>query len=91
MDQADRQETILHYVNRNKRARIRELAQMFGVSEVTIRNDIVQLSRMGLVVKTHGGAMSPSDMLSTEIPYVRKSAPSGWPPPGLSRTTTSLF
>ena len=35
-----------------------ELAEQMGVSRETIRRDIMELSNRGLLVKTHGGAIS---------------------------------
>ena len=37
---AERQQHILAHLNRNGRASVSELSQMFGVSEVTIRGDL---------------------------------------------------
>jgi DeoR family transcriptional regulator of aga operon len=37
--------------------RVADLAELFKISEVTIRNDLVQLEREGLVVRDRGGAV----------------------------------
>ena len=54
---AERQQQILAHINRNGRARVAELSQMFGVSEVTIRADLQTLASEDLIVRTHGGAV----------------------------------
>ncbi|MHB8062497.1 MAG: DeoR/GlpR family DNA-binding transcription regulator [Ruminiclostridium sp.] len=73
MFQIERQEKILHYVNKRKKANIAELVSEFGVSKVTIRRDIDELARKELVVKTHGGVISLRNKFSYEIPYASKS------------------
>lgn len=37
--------------------RVGDLASQFGVSEVTIRNDLMRLEREGLLIRDHGGAI----------------------------------
>ena len=54
---AERQQHILAHLNRNGRASVSELSQMFGVSEVTIRADLQALVAGDLIVRTHGGAV----------------------------------
>jgi len=54
---AERQQHILAHLNRNGRASVSELSQMFGVSEVTIRADLQMLAAQDLIVRTHGGAV----------------------------------
>jgi len=53
----ERQQRILAHLNRNERASVSELSQMFGVSEVTIRGDLQLLASENLIVRTHGGAV----------------------------------
>jgi DeoR/GlpR family transcriptional regulator of sugar metabolism len=57
---AERQQHILALLNRNGRASVSELSQMFGVSEVTIRADLQALAAQDLIVRTHGGAVVTS-------------------------------
>jgi DeoR/GlpR family transcriptional regulator of sugar metabolism len=40
-------------------ARVAELAEQFGVSEVTIRNDLIQLEKEGHLIRDRGGAILP--------------------------------
>lgn len=58
----ERQQHILAHLDRNGRASVFELSQMFGVSEVTIRADLQTLAAQNLIVRTHGGAvLAPRD------------------------------
>ena len=55
----ERQEEIARLVEERGRARVTELATLFGVSSVTIRKDLDVLAEMGRVIRTHGGAIAP--------------------------------
>ena len=56
----ERRERITAIVAREGAARVADLSQMFGVSEVTIRNDLESLARQGVLVRDHGGAIANS-------------------------------
>lgn len=51
-----RQEAILREVERVGGARVSELVDLLGVSDMTVRRDIEALAVNGLVMKVHGGA-----------------------------------
>jgi len=51
-----RQEAILHEVDHSGGARVSELVEVLGVSDMTVRRDIGALAAKGLVVKVHSGA-----------------------------------
>lgn len=53
-----RQEKLVEIVNKKKSISAKELMHELQVSEVTIRRDITQLAKLGLITKVHGGAMS---------------------------------
>jgi DeoR family transcriptional regulator of aga operon len=53
----ERRRAILEQINRDGRALVRSLAPKFGISEVTIRQDLEVLHSRGLVHRTHGGAL----------------------------------
>lgn len=57
---AERRQEILARINQTGRVAVAELSQEFGVSEVTIRNDLQALADSNLVLRTHGGAIPPS-------------------------------
>jgi len=52
-----RQERILAELRRSGAVRVGELTELLGVSDMTIRRDLEQLSGEGLVRKVHGGAV----------------------------------
>ena len=53
---SDRRTRIVQMVNRDGRVRVADLSRLFGISEVTIRNDLSELENMDLLERTHGGA-----------------------------------
>ena len=52
-----RQQKILDHVNAQGSVQIREFAEVVQVSEATVRRDLDELARMGLVSRVHGGAV----------------------------------
>ncbi|NMB10980.1 MAG: DeoR/GlpR transcriptional regulator [Firmicutes bacterium] len=54
----ERRQYILAILGKNGAATVRDLAERFGVSLVTIRRDLDRLEGDGLIIKTHGGAVS---------------------------------
>jgi len=77
-----RQEVILREVDRIGGARVSELVDILGVSDMTVRRDIEALAAAGLVVKVHGGATAvdgrsadePGFHVKSEMNPVQKSA-----------------
>lgn len=53
-----RHQAILSYLEKYDEASVQELALQFAVSLETIRRDLNQLARHGLLHRTHGGAVS---------------------------------
>lgn len=53
----ERQQTILSLLQKNGAVRTASLAELFGVSDQTIRRDFWALEKQGLVSKKHGGAV----------------------------------
>lgn len=62
-----RQERILEEVRREGGVRVADLVADLGVSDMTVRRDIAELARRGLVARVHGGATSVP-VRSTEEP-----------------------
>ena len=62
----ERRHDILDSILRTGRVSVADLSQAFGVSEVTIRGDLQMLAEQGLLVRTHGGAIS-ANRLSPEL------------------------
>ena len=57
MLQLERQQQILDYLEKNRKATTNELSDMLGVSATTIRTDLNQMDKAKLLTKTHGGAV----------------------------------
>ena len=51
----ERMQEVLRLLEARESVRVRELAQAFSVSEVTIRSDLAELARQGLVARVRGG------------------------------------
>jgi DeoR/GlpR family transcriptional regulator of sugar metabolism len=69
----ERRSEIVKIVNSQGKVSTKELSNLLGLSLVTIRNDINQLAELGVIVKTHGGALSTSKVLNFEVPAAAKS------------------
>lgn len=54
----ERQEEILKIVNKNKSVMVEELASELFVSGATIRRDLRQMEKAGLLKRSHGGAIA---------------------------------
>lgn len=52
-----RKQRILDFLKEKGGAKVSDLHEMLGVSAVTIRSDLASLEKLGLVVRTHGGAV----------------------------------
>ena len=53
----DRRKRILDILYREGKVRVNDLRALFGTSEVTIRSDLTELEKSGLLERTHGGAI----------------------------------
>lgn len=58
MDVEGRRDKILETLTRRGKVRVGELADTFGISEVTVRSDLAGLEDEGLLRRVHGGAVS---------------------------------
>ena len=52
-----RQDQILNYLKKNVSATVKELAAALYVSEATVRRDLVEMQSLGLLQRSHGGAI----------------------------------
>ena len=68
-----RQSLILQDVRRTGSARVSDLTERLGVSDMTIRRDLEVLARSGLIEKVHGGAVLPGVPSSHEPGFEAKS------------------
>lgn len=67
----ERQHEIVRLTNSQGKVAVIELAQRFGVSEVTIRSDLAVLDAKKLLIRSRGGAMVNDD-LSRELSLKEK-------------------
>lgn len=58
MHPAARRKVILSKIEAHGSVQVSDLAEALGVSKVTIRNDLDELSRSGHLIRTHGGAIT---------------------------------
>jgi DeoR family transcriptional regulator, fructose operon transcriptional repressor len=69
----ERQKAIQAYLTKKGNASVAELYQMFDVSEMTIRRDLKDLERKGLLRRTYGGAF-PTEPAFFEMSFQAKSS-----------------
>ena len=56
----ERQEFILHLLNLHNKILCADLSNKMGVSDDTIRRDLLELAQQDKIIKVHGGALSKS-------------------------------
>ncbi len=66
-----RHNLILAYLSAKGKATIEELAEIHGISQVTIRRDLEQMSKDNLIVRTHGGASINTEKIHSAS-YIEK-------------------
>lgn len=70
---AQRRDWIQAEIERAGGARITQLAEQLGVSEMTVRRDLEALASRGLIKKVYGGATTPARSTSDEPGFEVKS------------------
>ena len=70
---AQRRSRILAELNRDGTVRVTDLVSLLGVSDMTVRRDLVALHREGLLEKVHGGALAVAEPSSSEPGFAAKS------------------
>jgi len=56
----ERKRKLVEYINEKRRVTVPQLCHNFSVSSATIRNDLRELDEVGLITRTHGGAIKKS-------------------------------
>lgn len=54
----ERRKNIVEMLNKKGKIKVAELSAYYGISEVTIRNDLDELEKQGLLERVHGGAVT---------------------------------
>lgn len=67
-----RQERILELIQNSGGARVSDLVDLLGVSDMTVRRDISALARKGKVARVHGGATALAGRSSDEPGFAAK-------------------
>ena len=68
-----RRRQLLLRLKRHGEANVIDLSASFGVSEVTVRRDLLELKRRGELERTHGGAVAPRIATTFEPSYQEES------------------
>jgi DeoR/GlpR family transcriptional regulator of sugar metabolism len=71
---SQRRSTIVALVEESGAVRVSDLVDQLGVSDMTVRRDIEQLAREGLVERVHGGALAVGGRSTEEPGFTAKSA-----------------
>jgi len=66
----ERHNLILNVLKEHKSANVRELARLLFVSEATVRRDLSEMQKLGLIERSHGGAILPDNADEVSI-FVR--------------------
>lgn len=82
---SERQNKILEFLRRNKTAVVKNLAASFYVSEATIRRDLKEMQAMGLIERSHGGAVLPENAEEVSISCASAKTPKKKSAPPLTR------
>jgi len=70
----ERRQAVVDLVRTRGAARLADLAEALGVSEMTVRRDVAELAARGLLDRVHGGAMAPRAASTDEPGFAAKSA-----------------
>lgn len=62
----ERRERILQLITRNEEVKISDLSQLFNVSEISIRRDLIELGSEGFLKRTYGGAISTAKVIQEQ-------------------------
>lgn len=73
---SQRQDRIVAEIRDRGAVRVADLVELLDVSEMTVRRDITELDRAGLVRRVHGGAVAPDSLArpTDEPGFAAKSA-----------------
>lgn len=72
MSYAERSREILDQLKKNKSVTVEELSKTLFVSSATIRRDLFEMQKSGLVERTHGGAILVEESSELSI-YIRRT------------------
>lgn len=67
-----RKEMVIELIKERGEVTVKDLSKYLGVTSVTIRKDLKELEKLGLIIRTHGGAVLPSHT-RVEWNFIQKS------------------
>ncbi|KLU59671.1 HTH-type transcriptional repressor GlcR [Peptococcaceae bacterium CEB3] len=67
MSAGTRQKAVLDYIVKHGEVTVQQLSQMYAVSDMTIRRDLVKLVGQGLIKRTYGGAIVLGESIETSV------------------------
>ena len=70
---ADRRKQLTEYIEKQGKATVSELSKVFFASEPTIRRDLTELEKSGIIEKVYGGAMVKG-AADREIPMTERES-----------------
>lgn len=70
----ERQDQILEILKKEKAVKVSELSRAFGVSEMTIRRDLLKLENAGFLKRTFGGAIIATNFLNLQLSFFEKES-----------------
>lgn len=85
-----RQDTILERVRRHGAVRVADLVIELDVSDMTVRRDIAELARRGLVDRVHGGAVDATRQAAHEPGFGAKRSLAGEQKLAIARAALDL-
>ena len=85
-----RQATILERLQHAGAARVSELTEALGVSDMTIRRDLESMAERGLVEKVHGGAIAVGQRSADEPGFEAKSTLAQGEKEGIARCAAAM-
>lgn len=62
----ERKQLICNYVTENQAASTTDLMSLCNASEATIRRDLTELNKLGLLTKVHGGAIALQNIIMSD-------------------------
>ncbi len=65
LDIDNRRKMILKLIDTEGKVKVTELSKLFGISDVTVRNDLTELEVKGLLERVHGGAIGTNKSYSS--------------------------
>ncbi len=69
MSYTDREQKILNYLGENTSVSVNRLTNLLFASEATVRRDLKKLESKGLIIRTHGKAVSASSYADRSVSF----------------------